>query len=81
MTATNTYWVKDRDKYGRVNYRYISTGANGGTAGVVVKMPRTYTAKYPDRKYLANDWRLADRDAAVTYHTTLAAAKAALAAA
>lgn len=75
---SNTYWVKDRDKYGRVNYRYIATGANGGTAGVVVKLPRGYTAKYPDRKYLANDWRVADRDAAVTYYATLAEAKAAL---
>lgn len=79
MTAT--YWVKDRDKYGRVNYRYIATGANGGTAGVVVRLPRIYTDKYPGRRYLANDWRVADRDAAVTYYATLAAAKASLAAA
>lgn len=76
MTAD--YWVKARDKYGRMTYRYIPN-TRDGTAGVVVKLPRGYTAKYPDRKYLANDWRLADRDNAVTYYTTLAAAKASLA--
>lgn len=73
-----TYWVKDRDKYGRLNYRYIPN-TRDGTAGVVVKLPRRYTEQYPDRQYLANDWRVADRDAAVTYYSTLAAAKASLA--
>jgi hypothetical protein len=76
MTTTVPYWTTARDKYGRTAHHYHPNHVV--TAGVVVKLPRSYTAEHPDRSYLANDWRVADRDSAVTYHTTLAAAKASL---
>ncbi len=77
-TKTTPYWTKGRDKYGRTAHYYNPN--NVVTAGVVVRLPRVYRDKCPGRDYLANNWRLPEGDPnRVTYHKTLAAAKAALA--
>lgn len=70
------YWTRGKDKYGRAVHHFNPNDVV--TAGVVIRMPLAYVETYPDRRYLANDWRLTDRDAAVTYHETLQQAKAAL---
>lgn len=76
-TTTTARWTSSRDKYGRATHTY---NVNGRTAGVVVRLPRVYRDKCPGRNYLVNNWTLTDRDPArVTYHATLAAAKATLA--
>ncbi|MFZ4431630.1 MAG: hypothetical protein ACOYOQ_00385 [Microthrixaceae bacterium] len=62
-----------RDDYGRP--MKVLTG-NGRTLGVVVTLPKVARRANPERAYLVNDWTNPDRDAAVSYHRTLAAAKA-----
>jgi hypothetical protein len=62
-------WTKGRDDYGRPVHTYRFGGR-------VVKLPATAIA-HGMLPYLANDWtRPAKPDAAVTFHSTLASAKA-----
>lgn len=73
---TSTYWHRTRDDYGRSCHELT---VDSRTVGVVVRLPKGAIAMRGDgTKYLVNDWRLADRDAAVTYHATLAQAKRSL---
>lgn len=75
MTTTTplTDWSHVRDDYGRecLNLRRITV--DGTTiVGRIVKLPKDCQARY-----LANDWTASTfASAAVTYHDTLAAAKA-----
>lgn len=67
-------WHRGRDKYGRAEHRLTS---GGRTVGVVVRMPKAYIAKHPERVYLSNDWTDIIRgDHNVAYHRTLKDAKA-----
>lgn len=69
-------WTPFTDKYGRKAQRLTS---NGHTQGMVVRLPKAYRDQYPGQNFLANDWGLIGTNAqGVTYHATLAQAKAAL---
>lgn len=85
-TATATTWIPERDSYGRSCHRLYghTASTNWGTLGIVCRLPKVYIETYGKaRSYLVNDWT-APRPAGVdletagivTYHPTLAAAKA-----
>ena len=69
--ATATIWDTSRDKYGRTVY---TARRDGRTLGVVVRLPKTWTATHPT-KFLSNDWAVRG-EAAAAYHMTKAAAMA-----
>jgi hypothetical protein len=74
-TAKTAYLIKGRDDYGRTIH-WIETGCC--RVGVIARLPKVAIERYgKDRSYLVNDYSK-HGDAAVTYHRTLAAAKAAL---
>jgi hypothetical protein len=73
-------WIKVRDQYGRTCHDLRNAAYR--QVGTVVRMPKVYIDQYgADRSYLVNDWTSPDRSeaACITYHRTLAAAKAHLA--
>jgi hypothetical protein len=64
-----------RDKYGR-NCHYLRTYPGFRTQGVTFKLPKGAQELRTDgNKYLVNNWNK-QGDAAISYHRTLAAAKA-----
>jgi hypothetical protein len=83
QTPTKTQparWSKHRDKYGRTCYTLNGYNAAGQWRNLcsLCRLPKSYIELHPGQKYLANDWlRTGDQGwDSVTYHLTLAAAKA-----
>jgi hypothetical protein len=68
------YWTPAHDTYGRSASKLVTV--KGATVGVIVKLPKAYTAKY-GATYLSNDWTQRG-EAAVRYHESISAAKARL---
>lgn len=75
-SVPNCEWMPYRDGYGRPVKALRGPSIMYRFAAVVVTLPKRYRQENPERGYLVNDWTNPDRDAAVTYHPTLAAAKA-----
>lgn len=79
---TVTHWDRRRGKYGRTEH--VAITAEGGEygeqslVGKVVTMPKAAREARPGENYLVNLWGKGDRPEVgeITYHATLAKAKA-----
>lgn len=75
-------WMKGRDDYGRTSHEFYTNqaadGSGWGAKGVVVRLPRSSSKVTEGTPYLANAWGQGAEPGhgLVTYHRTLAVAKA-----
>ena len=77
---TELHFTAERDRYGRSTHA-LREYPRYRTLGYVVRLPKVSIAagRYGDAKYFVNNWLDTRRpDQKVTYHRTLAQAKAAL---
>lgn len=80
--ATERYWFKDRDSYGRTTYSLKATHrGQHGTVAVVVVLPKSWVESHGNDRYMVSDWT-AEKPARFLagngpiHFTTLAKAKA-----